>query len=90
MVRKIENGGSFDESLGKAIDHVDDVAREFGPDTRADVLDTATNRIVARVHPGDKGKGKSVGYSAGFSAAWDRMMQRRASREAQGQPSTDD
>ena len=93
LVRKIEIGRNFDELLGKAIDHVDGVAQEFGPGIRADIIDTDTNTVVARVSPGDRNNGKpdkSVGYSAGFGNAWDRMIQRRALREAKGQPSTDD
>jgi len=89
LVRKIETGGNFDELLGKAIDHIDDFAQEFGPSTRADIIDSDTNTVMT-VSPGSKNSGKSVGYNAGFANAWDRMMQRRALRKANGQPSTDD
>lgn len=90
LVRKIETGRNFDESLGKAISQIDNVAQEFGPDIRADIIDTDTNTVVAQVNPGNKNGKKSVGYSAGFGNAWDRMMQRRALRKTKGQPSTDD
>lgn len=89
LVRKIETGRNFDELLGKAIDHIDDVAQEFGPSTRTDIIDSDTNTVVT-VSRGSKNSGKSVGYSAGFGNAWDRMMQRRALRETKGQRLTDD
>lgn len=90
IVRKVETGGSFDQLLGKAIDHVDGVAQEFGPDIRADIIDTYTNTVVASVKPGSKSSRRSIGYNAGFANAWEEMMKRRALRESKGQISTDD